>query len=270
MLHRSNVGSPDPAHRAPLGSRAPYQPQVPKAACTPCLPLHLLLPCTAVEKGEVTMAEPAEMLIHEGFAAAARLGTLGLDLELIMDVIRRGEVARAEATDYDPVTAGGTDAYRYRVRGLREAYCPKGWEVARPFGLELIVAPDGARSILTRGGDHNVGLAKANPQPKGEIGTGTSAALEGTPLLFDPRWVQVQGATRPEHETWMLLVYASATSIRSELSLGTEIEDGRVARWFERIILPELDPNDLTPKRYDAPDAGEDAFDISVTRKKPA
>lgn len=227
------------------------------------------------------MAEPAEVIIREGFETKARLGTFGLDLEVIMDVIRQGEIARAQFTDYDPLTAGGYDAYRYRVRALREAYCPKGWLLARPCGVELIVSPDKERSIMTKGGNHGVGIRTANPQPN-EIGAGTTAACEGTLLLFDPRWVQVQGRERPTHETWMLLVYSRPAPgpdappgappgvIRAELSFGTEIENNRVARWFERLILPELDPNDLAPKRYDNLEPDESAFDVPVLRKKRA
>jgi hypothetical protein len=60
--------------------------------------------------------------------------------------------------------------------------------------------------------------------------------------------------------------------IRSELSLGTEITKGGRIHWFQRIMLPELDPNDLAPKRVPADDADEGAaeFPINVTRKKSA
>jgi hypothetical protein len=66
----------------------------------------------------------------------------------------------------------------------------------------------------------------------------------------------------------MLLVYDSPGIIRAELSLGSENDRDEVSHWFERIILPVLDPNDLRPKRYqdDAPEA--DAIDVPVLRKK--
>jgi hypothetical protein len=125
-------------------------------------------------------------------------------------------------------------------------------------------------SILTRAGTADVGNPSkwADPQPAGEIGGGTRAAL-GQTSLFDSEWLAPQAMARPERETWMLLVYEAPTVVRSELSWGAEAVDGRIPHWFERIILPDLDPNDLTPKRYllEDPDA-EDAFDVPVIRKQ--
>ncbi|MFZ5862311.1 MAG: hypothetical protein ACOYXR_05675 [Nitrospirota bacterium] len=212
-----------------------------------------------------------ETVIHEGFAAEARLGTLGLELEQLLRVVTAGEFARADATFYDPITAAGTNAYQARVRTLREVFCPHGWELARRNGLELIVAASGSHSIITRGGDAAVGLKDAIPQPKGEIGDGAAALLNGTLPLFETKWLQSQGATRPQHEIWMLLVHASPTTVRSELSLGSEISDKSVSFWFERIILPELDPNNLTGRRRDQSDeTRSDALDVPVIRKKQA
>lgn len=214
------------------------------------------------------MTEPLQTIIHEGWSADARLGTMGLAVAEIVEVVRQGELARAEATAYDPITAAGTDAYRFRVRGLRETYCPMGWKVARPIGLELLVSSNGNVSILTRAGDAGVGLKDADPQPKSDIGGGTCGMLDGKLALFEPKWLQAQGHLRPERETWMLLVLASPTVVRAELSLGSETDGGRVARWFERIILPELDPNDLRPKSYEHADNGGVAIDVPVIRKK--
>lgn len=215
------------------------------------------------------MQKPLEIIVHEGWSAAARLGTLGLDLDTVLEVVRIGERVRAEATDNDPLTAASVDAYRYRVRALRDSY-PQ-WTVDRPQNVELTVSPDGTRSILTRAGDAGVGIRDADPQPKKELGRGTSALVGSELLLFGPEWLQAQHVTRPEHETWMLLVYASPTVIRAELSLGIETDDaGRVSRWFERIILPELDPNDLSPRPSRMEETDAFAPDVPVTRKRSA
>lgn len=215
--------------------------------------------------------EPPQIIVHEGWSAAARLGTLGLDLDGMVEIVRIGERARAEATANDPLTAGGFDAYRYRVRGLRDRYGATGWTVARPNGVELAVSPNGTWSILTRAGDAGVGIRGGDPQPKGEIGGGTAALVDGgSPLLFAPEWLQAQHIARPEHETWMFLVYSSAFVVRAELSLGTETDTGRVSRWFERIILPDLDPNDLTTRRVEFKDSDELAPDVPVIRKRSA
>jgi hypothetical protein len=215
------------------------------------------------------MAEPAETMVYEGFSARARLGIMGISLDDMIEVVRRGEVARAQFTAFDPLNAGGIDAYRFRVRGLREIHHPLGWKVSRLNGLELLESPDGQISILTRAGTSDVGNPSkwADPQPAGEIGGGTRAVLEQT-SLFDLEWLLPRGVKPPGRQTWMLLVFESPTVIRSELSWGAEAVDGRIPFWFERVILPDLDPNDLTPKQYptEEPDAG--AIDVPVVRKK--
>ncbi len=39
---------------------------------------------------------------------------------------------------------------------------------------------------------------------------------------------------------WLLLVLSTPTELRAELSLALEIDEGRVTRWRERIILPVI------------------------------
>lgn len=211
-------------------------------------------------------------IVHEGLSARYRLDSMGLDPDILLEVVRRGELARADATANDPITAPGSDAYRYRVRALRDLYGPVDWKRLWINGLELLAKADGRVAIMTKGGDVGVGIRSAFPQPKSEVGEGAAATLSATLPLFDPEWFQAQNVRRPESEIWMLLVCGSAVVVRSELSLGSEIDErGRVARWFERIILPELDPNNLGPMRHrwsDEPDEG--ALDVPVIRKKPA
>jgi hypothetical protein len=218
------------------------------------------------------VAEPAETIIHEGLSAKYRINALTLDLDRLMEVVRRGEVERGEATDYDPQTAAGTNAYNRRVRAMRESFCvqPWNWKACTEVGVELIVAPDNRRAIFTRGGNSGVGLRDGRPQPRGQVGEGQDGILESTLPLFEAKWLEAQGEPWPDYEAWMLLVYATDRVVRSELSLGSAADErGRVGRWFERIILPEIDPNDLVTRTYgaDEPDAG--AFeDVPVIRRK--
>lgn len=212
-------------------------------------------------------------IVHEGLSAKYRLESMGLDLDKMLEVVRRGESARADATLNDPDNAAMIDAYRYRVRALRDLFGPEHWRRFKENGLELLVKADGQTAVMTKGGDEAVGLASGHPQPKSEIGDGAAATITGTLPLFGVEWLQAQDQVRPEaREIWMLLVHATPATVRAELSLGSELsERGRVARWFERIILPELDPNDLGPKGarvFDEPEEG--ALDVPVIRKKPA
>lgn len=201
------------------------------------------------------MAQTAttETVIYEGHEAENRLADLGLSVPLLLDVVRQGEYARAEATEHDPLNAAGTDAYRYRVRALRDGLCPDGWTKEHVCGLELTKSPCGRHAVITRGGDLGVGLRDAYPQPAGRIGEMTVGAVEdNSSLLLDANWMNAtpknDGASDDEaSQTWMLLVYRSPGGdiVRAELSLPSAVEETltgtRVLGWTERVLLPELD-----------------------------
>lgn len=218
------------------------------------------------------MSEPAfKTTIFDGPEAPRRLRALNLTLEGLGEVVRQGEYARAEATDHDPITAGGFDAYRYRVRGLRDVFCPLGWLVERDRNLEMIRSACGKRSIITRAGDNGVGLRGAHPQPKRFIGEVTANAVHANSnLLFHPDWLNVAPTTVPDHETWMLLVYRANDNdiVRSELSLPTEtVNNERVLGWAERILLPDIDLSDPTPRKSEYEPEPE-IIDPPVIRKR--
>lgn len=214
------------------------------------------------------MAHPAETIVHVGLSARYRLGALGIEMDLLVEVIRRGEAARAQATGFDPANAAGWDAYRYRVRAMREVFCPLGWAKKSSKNLELIVSPDERLTIFTKSGSADVGLthAGANPQPSREVGDAAVQVIRDNPRLFSDEWyARVPEIGNDDGQAWMLLVFASGDSIRSELSLGFESEQGLC--WVERIILPELNPDDLAPKPEHGPTSTEE-IDVPVRRKQ--
>ena len=214
-------------------------------------------------------SQPKTLLV-EGHASEARILELQLTLAGVMSVVKKGEYARMEATDNDPLNAAGTDAYRYRVRGLRDTFCPTGkWRKQVDGGLEKLQSVDGRRCIITRAGDEGVGNARICPQPKQEVGgTTVRAAKANATLALDPNWFNVDPPSpkQPELvETWMLMVHREGDIVRSELSRFSKLDgDGRALGWIERILLPELnlsntslasaeDPQDATPAEIDVP-----------------
>lgn len=226
------------------------------------------------------MAAPAlvRTKIYEGVGAEERLADLGLDVRGLERIILQGEYARVEATENDPLGAGGMDAYRYRVRAFRDTYLAHGWTRDRDRGLELTVSPCGRHAVITRGGDSGVGLRDAFPQPTGKIGETTRTIVDmNADLLFDANWMNVTSGTvtgtpknSEKYDTRILLVYRSGDIVRSELSLPSEMEEnetGTVLGWVERIILPTID---LTDERYRKSPPSEDIADVQpkITRKR--
>lgn len=215
------------------------------------------------------MAMPAETQVHKDSLARARLGLMGLDLDRMIEVVRRGEEARANRTGFAPLTAPGYDAFSYRVEAFREFYCPD-WTPKNLGGVDLTISPGGQIAVLTRAGNAHVGLdlpaATTQPQPCKDVGQTAEALIEQTGTLFDRHWLQPQGVLRPDFEVWMLLVHATDSVVRSELSFGAEASNKQIIHWFERIILPDLDPKNLV--RRPSAEAPPEEFDIRVTRKR--
>ena len=126
--------------------------------------------------------EPFRTIVHEHGAARRRLRELGLDYDPLLEVVKEGERNRVQATAHDPTPAGSWDAYRYRVRGLRDLFVPSpyGWAPDCIQGLELLRSPDGARVIMTRTGDAAVGHSNGFPQPVRSFGEVTARAVSAS------------------------------------------------------------------------------------------
>jgi hypothetical protein len=208
---------------------------------------------------------PVETAISKGINARVRLRQLGLTHDGIVEVIRRGERARAEATAFDPITAPGQNAYQVRVRAMREIFVPMGFQLRRVNGLEMISSQDGTFSMITRAGDAGVGNEFADPQPKGDVGDGAALTVGSSgALLFDPKWFGPVKAERPIAQTWMLLVYAEGEIVRAELSLPISIAAKSVSGWFDRVII---DIDALGGGEDESSGSGEDDVEVSVVRK---
>lgn len=217
--------------------------------------------------------------IREGDDADRRLAELGLTGGDLAEIVRRGEYARATATALDPITTDGSLAYIHRVRAKREILGPRGWEIDRSFGLEATRSPCGRWSIITRAGDHGVGVRDAHPQPKRPPGDRTTRAINGNGTgLLDPDWMNRQRAENEEADengdedvpinTWMLLVYPDVSDrIRFELSLPMA-RTGQRERysWLERILLPALELGDPVDSKREPEEPEE--IDVPVTRKR--
>ncbi len=214
----------------------------------------------------MTMLALPETAVYEGVFAEQRLLELGLSLVGLEEVVRRGENARAEATANDPVNAPGWDAYRYRVRALRDIYATGGWERRTQEGLELLWRSDAKVAVVTRSGTEGVGVARGVPQPSRSVGDSTRHAAAAAQLAFDPSWLNRRTLPKDDVRLYMLLVYSSLCVVRSELSLPSGVDDdGLVAGWVERILLPDLDLAEPPVVREAPPLA---PIDVPVARKR--
>jgi len=202
--------------------------------------------------------------------AAGRLAELGLSIDLVERVVRRADAEAAFCTPFDPPIMEGLTRWARTNRFLREELVPLGWGFDNPRNLPRTIHPGGQFAIVAITGDDVTGLAGLLPGPKYARGYATTRAVEVNGQLtldfgdFDP------GSLLPRDHllTWLLLFRITDDGFHVELSLPDRIDDGRITRWAERVILPVFPRGEIRiPDGLASPDsAGDRGIVVEVSR----
>jgi len=175
---------------------------------------------------------------------ASRLAELGLEEEILLQAVQRGQAAWANCTANHPPLYRGISAWAETVSALRELLLPKGWKRSEQGNLPLTVDEAGKLAITVSTGDEQTGLSEGSPCTKSSKGPRTAIAVEVNALQL-----QLFGDIRLRPEdlesingqmTWILLFHRdlAASELRCELSRPVNMNvDGQVDGWAERIIL---------------------------------
>jgi hypothetical protein len=172
--------------------------------------------------------------------AIDRLAELGLSLGLIERVVRQADAEAAFCTPFDPPIMEGLIRWARTNRFLREELVPLGWGFDNPRNLPRTIHPSGQFAIVATTGDDVTGLAGLLPAPKYAKGYATVRAVGVNEQLaldfgdFDPGDLPL----RDHLLSWLLLFHTADDGFHAELSLPDRIDDGRITRRGERIILP--------------------------------
>ncbi|QPL05557.1 MULTISPECIES: hypothetical protein [Actinomyces] len=216
-------------------------------------------------------AHAAPQRLHrEESDVAARLaahGLAGIDLPAIC--VEGFKAALAQHSPFDPVTAFGYQRWAKIVEALRRALDQRSWQSFDDEGAARSLSPHGQIVIAAVGGDEATGTGRqpSNARAKGRVlereTRDNAEALSLSPtqqVLFDSRFLGEDAVLRGR-QTWILLYFwdKAAHSIRCELSLPVDLEDGKVTRWAERIILP---PASLTDVVLDEALSGQPDDDV--------
>lgn len=208
-----------------------------------------------------------------------RLGQLGagLTVELLHEVLARGEAARATATPLHPPYAGGWLAHLAMVVAIRELLIEQGWRADNAFGSSKVISADEMRAITIHPGEDALGHQPTTKYRKGPTynrAVGVNAQLwlfpELGPADRAPFLLSDEGGA-PTTSTWTLLFTrieeGERREIHAELSLPCEMTGDYPSDWYERIFLPIL-PLDPAPNVKDLPgfDEGE-GIDVPVQKK---
>lgn len=189
-------------------------------------------------------AEP-RCIVHQGTSALARLRALGVPYELLVKAGQQGFIERGNAElPFDPVTAPGTDAWRYPVRVLRSGLVQLGWRIDNPRNLPLVISDDVGINITVSSGDEFTGiLGERFPKSKNPKGILTSEAIRRNLKQLDmfpehlPEAVKLFESTA-QYPTYVFLLYITDEEIQAELSRPSSMDDANhVDMWSERILL---------------------------------
>lgn len=204
-------------------------------------------------------ADPTPQRVHRDESdVRARLAALGLAGMDLSAVCAEGfQAALAQHSPFEPITAFGFQRWAKTVGALRTALDERDWRAFDAMSAPRSLSPDGTIVIVAVGGDEATGTERdpSNAQAKGRVlerETRDNAEALGLPptqpVLFDRRFLGEDAALQG-HQTWILLHFwdRATNSIRCELSLPVELEDGKVTRWAERILLPPAPLADAVP-----------------------
>lgn len=189
------------------------------------------------------------------------LGDLGLTEGELHLALLAGEAEFRTQTVLDPPTSGGFNRWGRTVRALREALLPRGWDYDNPKGLPRTIDPTGSFAIIVSTGDSATGVVGMTPTTKRARGPAVTEAIarNTNQLSLFPDLDEL--AVADQQLTWMFLVHASPSEIRSELSLPAAIdENGFVDSWVHRILLAPV----VLDTDEEGDDPPQDAIDVDV------
>lgn len=174
-----------------------------------------------------------------------RLVDLGVTADLLTDALREGDRLARRTSTYDPPILEGLLRWASSTRLLREALVPLGWTFDNPRNLARTIAPRHDIAIVVTTGDDGVGDPNREPGTRHAKGSATEWAIIGGQLTFggpshDQPGLPFAELVSGPMQTWFLLFAVVGETLRSELSLPRSYEDGRLLRWRERIMLPQV------------------------------
>lgn len=205
----------------------------------------------------------------------------GLSIEVIHLVLRAGEIARHGVDQLlDPANAGGWEAFRYRVRTLRQELLLHGWTPDNHKGASLVVSPDKKKQIWIMVGDETTGLTGTPTTFRKKGPTFQELVERNRQLFLGPEFAPTEederdlDAALAARETWVLLVHnflemqdgQRHAIVRAEFSLAKAMNGARPTDWHARYKIPELLVE--LPKTDAADFMQGDDLEIPVVRKQ--
>ena len=203
------------------------------------------------------------------------LSLLNIPKEYPTEAVKRGYAARSNATENDPPSTAGNNAFSAIVRAIRELFLPEGWERLNKHNLCFTINIETKTAIVVSSGDSNVGMKDCNigyPRTKNPKGERYKEIISDNRDMFGFEQ-KIQSILFPDFQTFVLLYYYDRKKGEMRLELSSPIEmdiNGFVNGWHKRIIFsPILFNVQLNPERQtELSSVDLQDFDIPVKRRK--
>jgi hypothetical protein len=175
-----------------------------------------------------------------------RLAELDLSVDTILLALQRADIVTRSGSPLDPPIMEGLTRWGLTTRYLREALIGAGWSYDNPRNLARTIHPTGEFAIVVTTGDDCTGLPHQNPGPKHPKGYATELAVLGNgqlaldlgPLL--PTVVAGRAVTPHPPGPGFCCSTPTRTCSVPKVSLPERFTEGRITRWRERILLPDM------------------------------
>mgnify|MGYP007049508331 CR=1 FL=1 len=192
--------------------------------------------------------DPECVIYRTPVARRAKLMELRINEDLLVKALQRGVAEKLTQVQFDPVTAGGLDLWRYTTRYVREGQHARGWELADSNNIALVRDPIEGTVLIVCAGDIQtgqlIGKQPRTKRTKGDLFLQVSEVLQID--LFGEDVVQQRRIAAPLSKVWLLLHYHEGMGdqqvFRAELSRPFEAEGKMITKWAERIILHVTPP----------------------------
>lgn len=209
-------------------------------------------------------------IISLSHAVEDELYLLNIPREHLVEAVKRGFAARSNATENDPPSTAGNNAFSAIVRAIRELFLPNGWERLNKHNLCFTINIETKIAIVVSSGNQDVGIEDGHPQTKNPKGERYRDIISDNRDIFGFEQ-KIQSILFPDFQKFVLLYCYDRKKGEMRLELSSPIEmdvNGYVNGWHKRIILDTI-PFDLepTPTLKQAFDDVQD-IDIQVKRRK--
>lgn len=199
-----------------------------------------------------------------------RLSQLGLNREILHEVIDRMVLARRSVTENHPAGSGGWMAWSEGTARLRELLAPLGFERNDEYHIAS-AEKDGIRLAVCNT-DDGTGILARQPQNRSKKGAGTDSVISLNQGVFGTILEEAENVIQmPSFQGgdayWLLCVYCEGEVVRAELSCPLECTAGFITSFRERIFLIGEDGDGGGSLIEILPDDGPD-LEIQVTRKE--